>query len=277
MEKRDRMSPPRPIVVAVIDARRGVLYPARMPEFRRVAPTQDAGALSAWFWIPEWDIEPGRSSRQHIVAYPALNLVVGAEGVELAGATTRAGFRDLTGRGWAVGALLRPAAVSALVENPAALIDRGEPFDAPDLHAAVGRVMSGDDRHERAAAVFSAWLADRVGAITPVAAQANEMADLLMTDATVLRAEEAAARLSMSLRTLQRLAHRHVGLPPAAMIRRRRLQEAAQRIRDDPDADLAQIAAELGYADHSHLSNDFRAVLGVSPRAYRADQRPADR
>jgi len=55
------------------------------------------------------------------------------------------------------------------------------------------------------------------------------------------------------------------------MIRRRRLQEAAQRIRETPTSDLATIAAELGYADHAHLSNDFRSVLGVTPRAYRAE------
>ncbi len=248
-----------------------------MPEFRRIRPPQGAVDLVEWFWIPEWDIERGRSSRQHVVAYPALNLVVGPEAVELTGATTRAGFRDLTGRGWAVGALLRPAAVCALVGNPSALVDTSETVDAPELQDAVTRAMRGEERHAGAVAAVSAWLVRRVGPLTPVAVQANEMADLLMTDATILRAEDAAARLRMSLRTLQRMTHRHVGLPPAAMIRRRRLQEAAQRIRDDPGADLARIAAELGYADHSHLTNDFRAVLGVSPRAYRADQRPADR
>ena len=30
------------------------------------------------------------------------------------------------------------------------------------------------------------------------------------------------------------------------------------------------LAAELGYADHAHLTNDFRAVLNVTPRAYRS-------
>lgn len=46
---------------------------------------------------PGWDIAPGRSSQQEIVAYPALNLVVDAEAVTLSGATTRASHRDLRG------------------------------------------------------------------------------------------------------------------------------------------------------------------------------------
>jgi transcriptional regulator GlxA family with amidase domain len=67
------------------------------------------------------------------------------------------------------------------------------------------------------------------------------------------------------------MTHRHVGLSPAAMIRRRRLQEAAQRVRENPEADLASIAAELGYADHAHLTRDFQAVLGIAPRTYRSE------
>ena len=80
----------------------------------------------------------------------------------------------------------------------------------------------------------------------------------------------------MSVRTLQRVAHRTVGMPPAAMIRRRRLQEAAQRIRDDPDAVLADVAAELGYADQAHLANDFRTVLGLTASSYRRGSVPLE-
>src|SRR5690606_16986281 len=100
----------------MIDPQRGVLYPARMPEFHRLPPPELAVELVEWFWIPEWDIEPGRSSRQHIVSYPALNLVVDPNGIELVGASTKATHRDLAGKGWGVGALLRPAAVAVLVD-----------------------------------------------------------------------------------------------------------------------------------------------------------------
>lgn len=256
----------------MIDARRGILYPTRMPEFHRLPPPGAAAELVEWFWIPQWDIAPGRVSRQHVVAYPALNLVVQREGVELVGASTLATHRDLTGRGWAVGALLRPASVAALVGAPSSIRDLSQPFDAPELYRRVSQAMEegGESGRQRAAEAFTAWLTQRVGEIGTIARRANEMSTMLMADPTVIRAEDAAARLSISLRSLQRLAHRHVGLPPAAMIRRRRLQEAAQRVRDHPGIDLSELAAELGYADHSHLTNDFRAVLGVTPRAYRA-------
>ena len=259
----------------MVDPTRGVLYPARLPQFHRLPPPADAAELVEWCWIPEWDIEPGRSSRQELVSFPALNVVVEGSGTVLSGATTRASSRDLTGRGWAVGALLRPAAVAALTETPITLLDRVEPFDAPGLPEAVAHAMASAEGHrERAVAVLCAWLRDRVGEVTAPQRHANAMARLLMSDPSVRTPEQAAARLAVSVRTLQRMAHRHVGLSPAAIIRRRRLQEAAERIRTDPDTDLATVAAELGYADQAHLANDFRAVLGITASSYRAGADP---
>lgn len=262
----------------MVDPTRGILYPARLPRFTRVPPPPAAAELVAWFWIPEWDIAAGRSSRQEIVSYPASNLVVEPRGVGFAGPTTRLSHRDLTGRGWAVGALLRPAATPALAD-PASAVDDYLALDLPDLHAAVAAAMTLDDaaaRHAAATAAFADWLVHRIPAPGEEARLANRMADALMTDADALRVEDAAQRLAVSVRTLQRLARRYVGATPSAMIRRRRLQEAAQRVREHPDADLAAIAAELGYADHAHLTNDFRAVLGFTPSRYRST-RPGHR
>lgn len=261
------------MVGGVIDERRGVLYPKRMPTFHRLPPSPSAAELVAWLWIPEWDLAEGQVSRQDVVAYPALNLVVDGSGAQLFGATTTATHRDLTGRGWAVGALLRPAGAAALTDAPAALRDGHIELAAPELVDAVRTAMSaeGDDRRRRAADAVSAWLVARAGTVSEAEREANAMSDLLMTDAGIRTAEEAASRLAVSTRTLQRMAHRYVGVPPLAMIRRRRLQEAAQRLRDEPGADLAALAAELGYADHAHLTGDFRTVLGLVPSDYRRE------
>jgi AraC-like DNA-binding protein len=95
------------------------------------------------------------------------------------------------------------------------------------------------------------------------------MADLIDGDSALVRIGDVASRLGVSARTTQRLAARYVGLPPAAMIRRRRIQEASERLRNEPDADIATIAADFGYSDQAHLANDFRTVLGLTPVAYR--------
>jgi AraC-like DNA-binding protein len=55
------------------------------------------------------------------------------------------------------------------------------------------------------------------------------------------------------------------------MIRRRRVQEAAERLREDPSVTVSTIALELGYADQAHFATDFKAVVGVTPSEYRAE------
>lgn len=251
---------------------RGILYPARLPSFRRLPAPEPLAELVRWFWIPEWDIAPGRSSRQYVMAYPACNLVVQPAQVTLAGPTTRVSHRDLTGRGWAVGALLRPAAVPAFLDAPADLRDTERQLDAPELHTAIVAAMRApepEDRHRAAVEALGDWLAARARPITEEGRLANAMAELMDGDPEVRTLPDAATRLRVSPRTLQRLAVRYTGLTPVEMIRRRRLQEAAERVRLEPQAPLAEIAAELGYADHAHLTREFRDRLGFTPSHYR--------
>ena len=95
------------------------------------------------------------------------------------------------------------------------------------------------------------------------------MEDVVASDRSILRVDQLARRLDLSIRSLQRLCKKYIGLPPLAVIRRYRLQEAAQRLREDPSVTVAQVAAELDYADHAHLTADFRRVLRFSPSLYR--------
>ena len=61
---------------------------------------------------------------------------------------------------------------------------------------------------------------------------ANSLAQVIDSDPGIRRLDDVATRLGTSPRTLQRLAARYAGLPPAAMIRRRRLQD--ERLPDRP-------------------------------------------
>ena len=197
--------------------------------------------------------------------------------VGLAGPTTRRSYRELSGRGWAVGALLRPTAVPHLGPKPSTVVDQYIALELPELHAPMVTAMSStareDVRRSNAVAAFTSWLVATLPPPGPEGLLANTMADVIDEDPTIVRVADLAARLAVSIRTLQRVAHRYVGLTPAAMIRRRRLQHAAEQLRLHPDANIATIAADLGYADHAHLSTDFQTVLGFTPSNYRRSAR----
>jgi AraC-like DNA-binding protein len=61
-----------------------------------------------------------------------------------------------------------------------------------------------------------------------------------------------------------------VGLGPKTLIQRYRLHDAADRLAEDPQADLARLAAELGWSDHAHFTHDFKDLIGLPPSEYAA-------
>ncbi|WP_412475185.1 helix-turn-helix domain-containing protein [Gordonia sp. LUNF6] len=256
-----------------IPSDRGVLRPESLPEFHRLPAIGATADLVRWFWICRWQLPTGRVSRQEVIGFGALNLVVQHDHVVVAGATTRISHRDLAGTGWAVGALLRPAAAGALPIRPAEHLDTVTVVSAPDLHAAVSTEMTtgmGSPPDPAAAAeTVGRWLRARAS-LTDEALLANRAVTALESDPALIRVDQSAELFGISERTLQRLTAKYVGLSPAALIRRRRLQEAAHRVRTRPDESLAEIAAELGYTDHAHMTRDFASVLGFTPSRYRA-------
>jgi AraC-like DNA-binding protein len=254
------------------DDARGILYPDRLPTFHREPATAALDGLVRWFWLPRWDLPPGVVSRQETLSFPASNLVVEASGARLFGPTTRASHRDLTGTGWALGMLLRPAAWSSLPGDPSAVRDTSVPLDEPGLVRSVSAALGGT-APDRSAGIAAAtrWAVAHLSAPDEGGLLANAFEDLVAADRSVVRVEQAADRLGLSVRAVQRLAVRYVGVPPLTVIRRYRLQEAAQRLREEPGTTITQVAADLGYADHAHLTADFRQVLGRTPRDYRQD------
>jgi len=256
---------------------RGVLYPARLPEFQRILPPAQLRQYVSWYWISRWDIAPGRISRQQLLPFPQMNLVVQSGGVTVSGPSSGASHRDLRGAGWAVAALLRPAAasfVASLAEStPRELLDREEPLDAVSLHDRIKEEHFSAKAlplNERCTEQFNSWLRQCLSPITDSGMLANEFLDYVSSQREALRVDHVAKHLNLTVRSLQRLSLKYLGLSPLAVIRRYRLQEAALHLREHPESSLAGLAADLGYTDQAHLSTDFRKVLGYSPSDYRS-------
>ncbi|WP_019159629.1 AraC family transcriptional regulator [Brevibacterium senegalense] len=296
----------------------GVLYPARLPTFHRISVTGGFTAFVRWFWFARWDVAPGRTSRQHLIGYPTSNLVVSDDRTEFSGPATRASHRDLTGTGWAVGALLQPASIPTVLRHVMAgrsgnpqdtaaasqvgatgTLEETTPTDAqdvtpriaalrdtvllvalPDLEAAVHAAMASPrppaDTCAEAARAFTAWLTALLGEPTEEGLLANRMVDAAETQRHLDSVTDLAAHLHVSQRTLQRLTATHVGLSPGMLIRRRRLHDGARRLREEPGLTLTDLAHELGYSDHAHLTHDWRTVLGITPTGYRRSAQSTD-
>jgi AraC-like DNA-binding protein len=78
-----------------------------------------------------------------------------------------------------------------------------------------------------------------------------------------------AAAAHVSVAQLNRLFGRATGSAPAAAVSRLRCARAEDLLANT-DLSFTAIARLCGYADAAHFSHRFRALHGVSPRAYRA-------
>jgi AraC-like DNA-binding protein len=109
-----------------------------------------------------------------------------------------------------------------------------------------------------------AWLA-RLAAVAPPG-DAAALAALVST-----RADAVAARLGRSRRQVERRARALTTLSPKQLAALARFQRARDALWERPDADLARLAVDLGYADQAHLTRQFRRYAGQTPRAFARD------
>ena len=75
-------------------------------------------------------------------------------------------------------------------------------------------------------------------------------------------------RLDMSPRTLRRRSHEHFGYGPKTLDRILRFQRLLALALRSPNAPLAGMAYDVGYADQAHMSREVRELTGLSARAF---------
>jgi AraC-like DNA-binding protein len=154
----------------------------------------------------------------------------------------------------------RPVAglTDQVVPGPAALGAGAEEYGA-DI-AAAGEV-------EERVRIAERFVRARVPAPPADCVLVNGIVAAIESDRDILRVEDVCERFGIGKRRLQELFRELVGVPPKWVIQRYRLHEAAHRL-DGGATRLAEVAADLGYADQAHFSRDFKRIVGVSPAGY---------
>jgi AraC-like DNA-binding protein len=256
-------------------SQRGVLNPeeaARHFRLTRYPPSPDLAHLVERFWFVEWHLrEP---FTQGVVTHPSVNLAFEPHYALVFGVVTGRSDHTIEGDGKVVGCKFRPGGFHPFVPVPAvSLTDRvaslEETFGDPgDLHERV--IAARSDRAQIAA--VEAFLRGRLPAPDPQVERIGRIVRLILGAGgdPIMRVEQLVERTGLSSRTLQRLFREYVGVSPKWVLQRVRLHEAAERIADDPRADWAMLALDLGYFDQAHFIKDFKAVVGRAPAEYAA-------
>lgn len=81
-----------------------------------------------------------------------------------------------------------------------------------------------------------------------------------------IRLEDLAQTSGLSKSRLIAEFNAHIGVPPLRYLMQVRLEKARAMLRDG--SAIAEVAYSVGFADQSHLTRHFRAILGVTPARY---------
>ncbi|WP_182111974.1 MULTISPECIES: AraC family transcriptional regulator [unclassified Actinotalea] len=252
-------------------------------EMFRYPVSPDLADLALRFWIPVWSVPPGEEAPQRVLQYPVCLLVVSADYARFYGPVSGLSTTVLTGDGWAVGVMCRPAAGYLLTGGPVAdhtdrHVDVEQVIGAEPASRLVGRVraaMAGDPRSPDAHRAAMAACEEVLRRHLPVDDEGrlvNRIVDLVEHRDDLTRVTQLCAEVGLSERSLQRLAHRRLGLTPRWLIQRRRLHQATEHLRAGT-ATLSEVAARLGYADQPHFHHDLVRATGTTPGEFVAQHR----
>jgi AraC-like DNA-binding protein len=238
----------------------------------RYLPSAPLAPFVEYLWSVEWDRTGLPAHVQRVLPNPSVHLSFEPERARVTGLSRRRAVFEyrLTGAGRVVGVRFRPGGARPWTSRPvSALTDREAPvhelveLDDVALSAAVQRAPDG----AAAAALVDAALVPLRPEPDPTVEVVAGLVDAVQGDPAIRRAGDLAELAGMGLRSLQRLCAEWVGVGPAWLVRCARLHEAAARAAGGR-VEWAALAAELGYADQSHLVRDFARVVGEPPARY---------
>jgi AraC-like DNA-binding protein len=251
----------------------GLLRPLTEGEVRltRYLPSEELAPFVDYYWIVRWSITNG-PRRQETLPHPCIHLVVerGASGVF---GIVRGRFtKDIDGSGRAVSIRFRPGGFSAFWPHPVNRLT-GRVLTLRDAFGDVGSgyenaVLGAPDDDDALVSIAEDFLRRFDPRTDDAIALVTRAAEIVARDSSLMRVDDLATMVGISVRALQRLFGQRVGVSPKWMIDRARLQDAAARVMAGERVDWSRLALDLGYYDQSHLIRAYTAVIGLSPTAH---------
>jgi AraC-like DNA-binding protein len=256
---------------------KGILDPgtAERVHLDRWLPSPATAQIVERFWTLRFEVPSPQV--QPLLPHPCVNIAFGTADPGVHGPPRLRDDHRIAGRGWVLGAKLRPGALVAMgLGDGPALVDAVLPVDAVFGQAgrAVADVISADPDADPDADLRarSALVEELLQRYLPIADETwPDFIDVIATilaDRTLVRVSQVAKVSGWSARTLQRWFGHYLGLSPAWVLARYRLQDAAEVLAGAEQVDLAQLSAELGYYDQAHFTRAFTSAVGMPPGTY---------
>ncbi len=252
---------------------RGVLHPTISEQHYQLArayPCLELSEIIEQYWLVTWDLQQQEPHLQTNLPDPCVNLFFDKSGAKLLGPITKSYTYEMRGKGQVFGVKFKPAGLSSYSSQP--LSHFAENYAKPET------VFSKWNQQDMDSLSSTLSLSDSINLIEPYLLAihhsinkrqqlANAIVDFIKHATQVNRVQHIAKHFSISVRSLQRLFDRHVGLSPKWVIRKYRLHDILNNA-EHKKTDWQAISLMLGYTDQPHFIKDFKDMVGMTPQAY---------
>ena len=254
---------------------RGVLRRPPPPAGRfRHARLCAAAELTPWidhYWMVSWDLRGLEPRLVESLPHPNVHVVFEEPRSRAWGISTRKFSRMLEGRSHVFGIKFTPGGffpfLRRSVSSLAACSMPVEEIFGSEVKTLESTILATGNEDEMKAAADT-FLLDRKPQADEKVDEARRLVERILREPDILTVEDLSARAGVSVRSLQRLFSRYVGVSPKWVIRRYRLHELLEQMHSGKQLQWSQLALDLGYFDQAHLINDFKSITGYAPTEY---------
>jgi len=248
----------------------GVLHhklSAERYHLRRYFPCAPLKDLIEQFWLVNWDLKGEKPHIQKNLPDPNFHLILDNRKMKLIGPISKTYSYKMEGTGNIIGIKFALGALSDHLESPAAsYVDKEIDFQQLvdfDVETLIS-TLSGLKSDEQIIDILQAYMTPF--AITPSSGltRVRELISLIKNDSEITKVEHLSEKSNISIRTIQRCFQHYLGLSPKWLIRKYRLHQALELLKQQ-DVNFLDVVEWLGYADQSHLIRDFKEMIGVTP------------
>jgi AraC-like DNA-binding protein len=132
--------------------------------------------------------------------------------------------------------------------------------EGPGIHARLAAASGFEDR----ASILNNWLLSRLDAVKPDAAELGNTSRIAQALLRGLPPPRIAEMMNWSERRLQRVCRDRFGASAGNLHRFHRFELLQARLSSSPPLASADLAAELGFSDQSHMAREFRHFGGIT-------------
>jgi|TARA_R110000868_G_scaffold173738_1_gene410074 AraC-like DNA-binding protein len=254
----------------------GVLHQTRSAEnfqLRRYQPEPALADLVEQFWLVDWDLRGQPTHNQQNLPDPNMHLVISKQGAKVMGPVSKKYRYTMQGQGKIIGVKFNLGVLAKQLPCPLDTAMDLE-FEAADIFKFDQQRLIENTllaKNDEAAVTHLSHALQRITIqLDPATVTVQSLAEQIKNNSDITRVEMLAELSQHSVRNIQRMFKTYVGLSPKWLIRKYRLHHALEML-ENKQFSVAELAANLDYADQSHLIRDFNEFLNVTPKQYASE------